>query len=86
MVDAGLWDLNAPLASDCAMREQGGGSEAGLGSSVERQTDAMESRQRGGWHRVDTRVRRHAGAHPRVINEGAARKNRSTCMWIVRQL
>ena len=85
-MDAGLWDLDARLASDCAMGEWGGGLEAGLGSSVERQTDAMESWQRGDWHTVDTLVSRRAEAHPRVVTDGAARKNRSTYMLIVPRL
>ena len=85
-MDAGLWDLNARLAADCAMGEQGGSTKARWRLWVERQTDGMESWKRGNRDKVETRVRRRAEAHPSVVTEGAARKNRSTYMLIVPRL
>ena len=36
---------------------------------VERQTDGMESWKRGNRDKVETRVRRRAGAHPGVVTD-----------------
>ena len=85
-MDAGLWDVNARLASDRATGEQGGSMKRSLvimGRAVNGWNGTLE---KGNRDKAETRGRRRAGAHPSVVTEGASMKNRSTYMLIVPRL